>query len=132
MNEQVSDPTESFSAEDWASLAFGSWEDDDATGYENEAGRSPTSKHRTSPSESNDLSCVSDYESLFSSDDLATIELVDWNEAGEQDLLLILLTNLLSDVRDRLATEGDINTADVIGDLVLRLESSGNRGQLIG
>ena len=66
---------------------------------------------------------ISDYESLFSSDDLATIELVDWNEAGEQDLLLVLLTNLLSDVRDRLATDGDINTADVIGDLVLRLEN---------
>ena len=64
----------------------------------------------------------SDYESLFSSDELATIELVDWNEAGDQDLLLVLLTNLLSDVRDRLATDGDINTADLIDDLVLRLE----------
>ena len=69
---------------------------------------------------------VSDHTELFSSEDLENVELVDWNAAqSDSSMLISLLASWLSDVRDRLASENDIPTADLIDDLVLRLEGSG-------
>ena len=67
---------------------------------------------------------VSDYSELFSSDEFDSIDLGSWDE-NDSSVLVSLLTSWLSDVRDRLANEGDIPTADLIGDLVLRLERAG-------
>ena len=64
---------------------------------------------------------VSDHTELFSGEEWASIEFRSWDES-DSSVLISLLTSWLSDLRDRLATEGDIPTADVIGDLVLRLE----------
>ena len=64
---------------------------------------------------------VTDYTELFSEEEWASIDFGSWDEA-ESSVLISLLTSWLSDLRDRLATENDIPTADLIGDLVIRLE----------
>ena len=64
---------------------------------------------------------ASDHSELFSEEEWKSIDFGSWGEK-DSSVLVSLLTSWLCDLRDRLASENDIRTADLIGDLVLRLE----------
>ena len=67
---------------------------------------------------------VSDHSELFSTEEFDSIDFGSWHD-HDSSLLISLLTSWLSDLRDRLATENDLATADLVADLVLRLERAG-------